>query len=405
MNSTNPMKGVVLRLALASLLASAACNERKGPEVYSVEIRKGPFEIVVQAEGKLRAVRTTPIKPPPQIHQGVIKWLIEEGTEVAPDQVVVRLDDSKMTQELTEAEAKVAQRDLEIGSEKRTQAKAGRELTDQVAMIGKENDIAQRFALKDEHLFSRSDLIDNEIDLALLEAKKDHYGKLLDRQEEKRATTLDLLAVRRRIDQSRVNRLNDQKAHMEIRAPHAGAFYYKRNWRGEAPSAGMTIWSMSTIGEIPDLSEMEAVVSVLESEAQGIAEGREVLLELDAAPGRVFRGAVRSISPLAQAIDHDSPVKFFETIVALEHTDPDLMIPGGRVRARIFVARLDEVVAVPNQSLFSESDQTWVHVIENGRAVRREVVAGTRGPSRTVIVEGMQSGDRIALADPEESAP
>jgi hypothetical protein len=175
-------------------------------------------------------------------------------------------------------------------------------------------------------------------------------------------------------------------------------------WNGEKFRVGMNAYSGMKLGSLPDLSVMEAKLYVLESEASGLKEGLPVSVILDYEPGRVFAGKVAGIDTIAKPLSEDSPLKYFETRVRLDVTDPGLMKPGIQVRASIFVEKLAGVIAVPNQALVFEADKAFVLVRKGGRVQRRPVDMGARSLTQTVITKGLEAGGRILLGQPQAAA-
>jgi multidrug efflux pump subunit AcrA (membrane-fusion protein) len=68
----------------------------------------------------------------------------------------------------------------------------------------------------------------------------------------------------------------------------------------------------------------------------------------------------------------------------------------------IFVERRADQLAIPNQAIFQEAGEVWVWVREDGGFVERPVAIGERSISRTIVLEGLDEGDVVALADPSE---
>jgi len=215
---------------------------------------------------------------------------------------------------------------------------------------------------------------------------------------------LEILRLRRQTEEVRLKQLTEAQARLEIRAPHDGFFLYGRTWQNEKMRPGMTIWPGVRIGELPDVSRMEAKLRVLESEAAGLADGLDATVEIDAHPGRSWSGKVSSVEPVANPIDRESPVKYFQVVVALDETDTEVMSPGSSVHGSIFVARRDEALSVPNQAIFHEGDATWVWIANGSGFEQRSIAIGERSVSRTIVTDGLTHGDRIALADPRSDS-
>lgn len=84
-------------------------------------------------------------------------------------------------------------------------------------------------------------------------------------------------------------------------------------------------------------------------------------------------------------------------VVTLSETD-DSIKKGLSATARITVTTFEHVAVLPNEWLFSDGDETYVMVAENGKAVRKPVRAGDF-VSGGVIVSGLAFGERV-LTDP-----
>jgi hypothetical protein len=96
-------------------------------------------------------------------------------------------------------------------------------------------------------------------------------------------------------------------------------------------------------------------------------------------------------------------VKYFTVTVGLDQADPEWITPGAIVSAVILIDRVDEAIAVPNQSLYRKDDSDWVIIRRGDRLERRDVQLGLRGPNRSQVVAGLNPGDEVALFLPGAS--
>jgi hypothetical protein len=187
---------------------------------------------------------------------------------------------------------------------------------------------------------------------------------------------------------------------LRILAPHDGLLILEKNWRGETAFVGDSVWPGQKLAEIPDLSKLEARVFVLETDAAGLEAGLSARLVIEGRPGAEFTGTVSRVDALAKPRDQMSPVKYFETTIALEQTDASFMKPGQRVRAVIRLEEADGVVAVPRGALFDKDGKRVVYRWEHGGFAPVEVTVSRNSVSRVVVDQGLLAGDRIALRDP-----
>jgi hypothetical protein len=174
----------------------------------------------------------------------------------------------------------------------------------------------------------------------------------------------------------------------------------EKKWSGETTFVGDSVWPGQKIAEIPDLSELEGKVFVLEADAAGLKAGLKALFSIEGRPGEEHAATVSRVDALAKPREQQSPVKYFETTLALDHTNPALMKPGQRVRAVIELETAEGALTVPRGALFEKDGKRVVYRREGAVFVAVEVTVGRNSISRVVIEKGLRDGDRIALRDP-----
>ncbi len=390
---------VAAGLALAAVCLAGCSGRAAG--IPTERIAAETFQVRVPARGALQAEKSTPVVAPQIDAPMTVSWFADDGATVKEGEVVARLDEKEVVDNLDAARDEVRKLDLEIEIKRREQQDQQRQLAGEVEELGQQRDLARNFAPRDPTIFSRSDIIDSEISQEGLDAKARIYDGKKERQRRKQQADLELLQLKRKTQEVRIEQLAASQTSLEVKAPHDGIFLQGRSWRGELYRVGMTAWPGWELGKIPDLSKMEAKVNVLESEAAGVAVGQPAEVQIDAAPGRTFAAKVKTVEAVAQALDNDSPVKYFQVVLSLDQTDPSSMRPGREVRATILAQRSTGVISIPNQALFHKGDENWAFVRERGRFARRLLQLGQRSLTRTVVRSGLSAGEEIALADPE----
>lgn len=392
------------RVAWVALAAAAAfgCGGGDALVVPTAVVEPARFEMRIRATGELQSARATTLELPRSL-RGMqrVAWLADEGAVVREGEVVCELDADPIAREMEQLRNRMAKVDSKIRAKREQLNKERKQLEGQLSLLEHERDDAIATAPKDESIFSRHTIIEAKIDLELIETKLAHTQEQLERAKDKARTEMEILSSERKTSSTRLEQLQEAREQLIVRAPHDGFFLPGRTWQGEKVRVGMELMGGRPIGQLPDLSEMEATLHVLEAEAAGLATDLETEISIDAHPGLTVAGTVKQVQPVANPLDRQSPVKYFDIVVKLEQTDPERMRPGGQVTATIFVKREENVLSVPNQAIFVEAGEPWVYVRNGGsRFERRAVKLGERSLSRTVIAEGLQSGDRVALVDP-----
>jgi multidrug efflux pump subunit AcrA (membrane-fusion protein) len=369
-------------------------------------VHKGVFEIVIPGFGQLQAVKATPISVPPTLRgRQTLAWLAPENSYVKKGEIAARLDANWYSERILREEFSISKLNLEIQKKQKELEKERNDLQGQLNITAVEKGMADIYGAKDETLYSKNEIIEDAIDLEYLTTKNQHYERKKTKLEEKARAELQLLQLKRRTHQVKVQQYREALTSMEIKAPHDGLFIYERNWRGEEPRVGSNVWRGMKLGKLPDLTMLEAKLYVLESEAGGLKENLSASIVLDASPSVVYTGKVTTIDKIAKTIgmgrgEEKSPLKYFEIKVTLDKTDPGVMKPGNQVKGLIFVQKQENVIAVPNQALFFDNSKAFVQVKHPSGTEKRPVDIGARSLTRTVITNGLEEGEKILLANP-----
>jgi multidrug efflux pump subunit AcrA (membrane-fusion protein) len=390
----------VLLFAGARLVRSVA-----GEDVAVTEVRAGRFQREVTATGTFKAVRATPIVAPVESGRSQkIAVLTRDGTVLKAGDLVVEFDPWSAEKEAADGLADVAAAEAKIAKTKAEGGKTARSLGLDRDLAKEQLDRAETFQLTDTELFSRNAVIESALDRALFAKRADVAGRKLDTSG--RLAAADRALGEIEAGKARVKVAMAQKSLRALRilAPHDGLLLLERKWTGETAFVGDSVWPGQKIAEIPDLSELEARVFVLETDAAGLKPGLAARLSIEGRPDATYAAKVSRADPLAKSREWGSPVKYFETTLALEKTDPAVMKPGQRVRAVIQLEEAEGVIAIPRGALFERDGKRVVYRREAGGFVPVEVTVGRNSVSRVVVEKGLRDGDRIALRDPSAKA-
>jgi hypothetical protein len=377
---------------------SGAGGGADGVPVFTVE--RGRFERRVPAQGNLRSVHATPIAVPLAPIPYRIGWLAPDGARVRTGEVVVRFDNSDFVKQLTNAEEDAKSTGLKIRKQEIEGQAAVSKLGRTADLARDELESANRFQKKDDLIFSRNEIIEAQIDRELAKEKEAHAQKAQRTQKALGGTELDLLAIERRKAELKIGVAHKALSSLEVAAPHDGVLVLRRDNRGDPIRVGDSVWSGQPLAEIPDLSEMEAEVYVLEADAGGLAPGKKADVTLESQPGVVYPAEIRRVDALAKPRFRGSPVQYFAVVLKLARTDPRVMKPGQRVRALLALDDRRDALAVPRQAVHEREGKM---VVYRRKGQGFEPVAVTLGPSgagRVVVEAGIAPGDVLALADP-----
>ena len=152
--------------------------------------------------------------------------------------------------------------------------------------------------------------------------------------------------------------------------------------------------------ELGDVNDLEVEVDVLSADAVRIEPGTRAFLERWGGE-RLLAAVVRRVEPAAFTKISALGVEEQRVNVILDLLDPPEQRPplgdAFRVEARIVIWEGQDVLQVPTGALFRLGDHWAVFVIEDHRAVLRQVEVGQRNRLSAQILSGLQEDDRVIM--------
>jgi len=142
----------------------------------------------------------------------------------------------------------------------------------------------------------------------------------------------------------------------------------------------------------PRTLELKGQVGALD--AARVRVGQVVTFTLDASPGKVFKGIVARVDPVANAATRQVGV------FAHLPNGNGAVVAGQFAHGRIHSGAAVKTLVAPVTAIRGEGTQTYVLVINGGQVVRRPVTTGVRDEDAGVvaITNGLQAGERIVVS-------
>jgi len=143
---------------------------------------------------------------------------------------------------------------------------------------------------------------------------------------------------------------------------------------------------------IVDMDVVKIIAKVPAQDSVDIKVGDQAIVKPDVYPGQSFPGIVTNVSPV---IDRTSQTCDIE----IEASNPEYKLkPGMFTRVEMTTLQHKDVPVVPVEALVKEGGETFVFVINDGKAAKKPVTAGISDGIRTEIVSGLKAGDEFILA-------
>jgi len=206
--------------------------------------------------------------------------------------------------------------------------------------------------------------------------------------------------------QSKLKKYRTQKENTEIRAPSPGLVVYDtgNRWDPHKITEGSEVYEGQTIVTLPDPSIMTVSVRIHEAKTNLIKIGQEVNVEIEGIPDGIFAGKISKIAPLADSQNRwlNPNLKEYETEITLDKTDANLK-PGVTARAEIIVSRLEGVVAVPLQAVFSKGGRHYVFKPNGHSGEPVQVTLGQSSSDYVEVTKGLVADSKVLLAASDDS--
>jgi HlyD family secretion protein len=297
------MRRFILSIAVLTLVAAGVYFVRRHQGTPDTSYRfasitRGDLESTVSATGTVNAVRTVQVGT--QVSGQIAELYVDFNDRVKKGQLVARLDPTLLQEAVRQAHADVD----------RTAA-----------------DLAQK-----EFVFQQTEQM--------------HKGGAVTETEFRTAQhNLQMSQASMKSAEANLERSRRNLQYASIYAPISGVVIERNVDVGQTVAASLSAPQLFLIAE--DLSRMQILASVDESDIGRIQPGQSVRFTVQAWPERTFPGAVRQVR--MQSVTTENVVNY-TVVVDVDNTDGTLL-PGMTTTVNFQVAAARNVLRVPNAAL------------------------------------------------------
>jgi len=370
------MKKILIFAGLAVLLVGIPLLTKftGGSDAKEVELSEVEFKLIkssILASGTLTYREQVQLRS--EVIGQVIALHVEEADPVKKGELVITLDPKTYQAQVDQAQARVRIQEIAIERQRLLIKNTEERFARQKSLFASN--------LVDENSF---DLLENELSLA----------------------RVDLRSLQESLSQARaaLDQAKELLGKTQIKSPIDGIVIQIDVKVGETVIAGTTNIPGSTMMVIADPSESLTEVQVDEADIAQVRENQKADIYAAAWPDAALSGTVQSIASVARRPQGQQSLSFLVKIL-LDEQDTMAIRPGMSVRADIYTETSEETLAIPVQAVLydeeldneanSKEDQPYVYVIEQGKAVRKDVKTGISSDSDQEILEGLSKGDRV----------
>jgi RND family efflux transporter MFP subunit len=152
----------------------------------------------------------------------------------------------------------------------------------------------------------------------------------------------------------------------------------------------------SPVVEIFDPKSLVVRFAVPEAQSTKIRKGMDVSVQLDAHPGKTFKGMVSRVYP-------ELDVRMRTRAVEAEITGSVELVPGMFARIRVILKTERDAIVVPVEAIIlTPKGERGIFIAKDGRAQRRSIMTGIEEGGRVQILEGIALGDEVIVSGSEK---
>jgi HlyD family secretion protein len=351
--------------------------------VDMAEVRRGPFQVTVAAEGVTRVPDPWIVSAPST--GATTRSPVEVGDAVVEDETIVAsirpvepaLLDARAR---AEAEAAVIEADAAVHLAASNVARAEADLAYARSQHERNQELAARGVIPQRMLDDSQQALDQH--RTALQAAQSAIAMQEAIRNRARARLLGPSA----------GLVGGDEGYIDIRAPQSGTVLAVESTGARLVQAGEPLVA------IGDLDDLEIEVDLLSADAVRLVPGAPATVERWGGEG-TLEARVRRIDPRGFTRVSALGIEEQRVRVHLDFVSPPEARKGlgdaFRVFVRIVTWETGDALQVPIASLFRDGEDWAVYRVENGRAVARPVRIGARTQTEAQVLAGLEEGERV----------
>ena len=183
----------------------------------------------------------------------------------------------------------------------------------------------------------------------------------------------NLKIIQRQVDQT------------EVRAPFSGVAYGRLVEVGEMVAPGQPLI------KVMQTDKVKITSSIGETNAAMLRLQQNVLISVDALPGKTFNGQIIELSPAIDQLSRTISLK-------VEVANPDALLkPGMFARLEIELEQREQALVIPKDTLIKDKDLEYVYTVEGDKAVMKKVTLGLSTKDSFEVTSGLTEGENVVF--------
>ncbi|MDO6515747.1 efflux RND transporter periplasmic adaptor subunit [Zobellia uliginosa] len=371
------------------IFASSVSTFRVDKEKLSLAtVSQGKFDDYITISGNVAPIATIYM----DAYEGgrVEEKLIEEGSMVKKGDIILKLDNINLYEQILQSESGLALKQNDLRSTKLTfdsrQVEGKRSLATAATELQRlERNFEQNRALYEEELISKEEYLTSKENFELSQKQYDIIKVQTENDDQVRKTSLPVLEADLNRMQKTLSMVYQRLDHLNVRAPADGQLGFLD------AEIGQNIAQGQRIGQINVLTDYKIEAHIDEHYIDRVK--RDLVAELER-NGKHFPLRVRKVYPEVRN-------GRFKVDLVFIAEKPETIRTGQSYNIRLQLGESNDALLLPKGSFFQSTGGQWVFVVAaNGdEANKRNIRIGKQNSQYYEVLEGLQAGEKVITSN------
>ena len=380
---------LVLFVGYQLIFSSSVSTFRTEKDKLSLaEITQGKFDDYITINGNVAPIATIYM----DAYEGgrVDEKLIEEGAIVKKGDIILKLSDISLYEQILQSESSLALKQNDLRSTKLTfdsrQVDGRRALATAATDLQRlKRNYEQNAALYKEELISKEAYQLSKENYELSQKQFDIVKIQTENDDEVRETSLPVLEADLNRMQKTLGMVYQRLDHLNVRAPADGQLGFLD------AEIGQNITKGQRIGQVNLFTDYKIEADIDEHYIDRVKRDLSAVLERN---GNEFKLRVRKVYP---------EVRNGRFRVDLVFTDdkPETIRTGQSYNIKLQLGESSDALLLPKGSFFQSTGGQWIFVVTPGsdEAIRRNIRVGKQNSKYYEVLEGLQAGEEVITSN------
>lgn len=359
-------------MSIISVLILGGCGSEAAGNMNGVTVKvaaadKNKLQTTVDVTGILVPAQTVNVSS--KISGQVMSLGSDVGNSVKSGDTLITLETKTLNVQLQQAEAALQQAQAAAQSAKNQVDQA------KINLDSAQKDYDRNKALFDSQAISQSTLDGYTSKLEIAQKQYELASGPAQAQAQAAINTAE----------ANINNINVQLENATITSPINGVVTNRNINPGEVASPGVSLLT------IADTSVLKLKGTISQDAVPLLKTGQDIDVSIDVYPGKVFKGQISNIGPVAV-----STGKYFPIEISINNTGD---IKAG-LSAHVSIGLTsEEGIVVPASAVVQNNGQSYVFVIKDKVASKRNVEIGLTSDTEIEILKGLDAGEQVATTN------